>query len=93
MTTATAFSRQNYAASSVCPTYYWQNLVPLVVLVSESKARYFVKWQQQYRLSRGKERSTEKPSERGFVDLDILVEDGVKFHKFCEEEIAEFLKP
>ena len=93
MKTATTFFRQNYAASSACTTYYWENLVLLVVLVSESKALYFVKWQQQYRLSPGKERSTEKPWERGFVDSDILVEDGVKFHKFCEEEIAEFLKP
>ena len=44
-------------------------------------------------LSPGKERSTEKPWERGFVVSDILEGDGVKFHKFCEEEIAEFVKP
>ena len=41
MTTAIKFSRQNDAGSRVSTTYYWQNLVLVVVLVSESKALYF----------------------------------------------------
>ena len=41
MTTAIKFSRQNHAGSRVSTTYYWQNLVLVVVLVSESKALYF----------------------------------------------------
>ena len=40
MTTATTFSRQNAAGSRVSNTQYWENLVLLVVLVSESKALY-----------------------------------------------------
>ena len=31
-----------------------------------------------------------RPRSPGNEDLE---EDGVKFHKFCEEEIAEFVKP
>ena len=40
MTTAITFSRQNDAGSRVSNTQYWQNLVLVVVLVSESKALY-----------------------------------------------------
>ena len=38
MTTAITFSRQNEACSRVSKTQYWENLVLVVVLVSESKA-------------------------------------------------------
>ena len=38
MTTAITFSRQNDAGSLVTNTQYWENLVLVVVLVSESKA-------------------------------------------------------
>ena len=37
MTTAITFSRQNEAGSRVSNTQYWENLVLVVVLVSESK--------------------------------------------------------
>ena len=37
MTTVTMFSRQNDAASRASATYYWENVVLLVVLVLESK--------------------------------------------------------
>ena len=40
MTTAITFSRQNDAGSRVYTTKYWENLVLVVVLVSESKALY-----------------------------------------------------
>ena len=40
MTTATTFSRQNDAGSRASTTYYWENLVLVVVLVLESKALY-----------------------------------------------------
>ena len=40
VTTATTFSRQNGAGSRVSNTQYWENLVLVVVLVSESKALY-----------------------------------------------------
>ena len=38
MTTATTFSRQNDAGSRESTTQYWENLVFVAVLVSESKA-------------------------------------------------------
>ena len=38
MTAATTFSRQNDAASGASTTYYWENLVLVVVLVLEPKA-------------------------------------------------------
>ena len=38
MTMAITFSRQNDAGSLACTTQYWENLVLVVVLVSESKA-------------------------------------------------------
>ena len=38
--TATTFSRQNDAGSRAYTTYYWENLVFVVVLVLESKALY-----------------------------------------------------
>ena len=38
LTTGTPFSRQNDAGSRVSNTQYWENLVLVVVLVSESKA-------------------------------------------------------
>ena len=41
MTTAITFSRQNDAGLRACTTYYWENLVLVVVLVIESKALYF----------------------------------------------------
>ena len=41
MTTATTFSRQNDAGSRASTTYYWENLVLVVVLVLESKALYW----------------------------------------------------
>ena len=41
MTTAITFARQNDAGSRVSNTQYWENLVLVVVLVSESKA---LKW-------------------------------------------------
>ena len=41
MTTAITFSRQNDASLRACTTYYWENLVLVVVLVIESKALYF----------------------------------------------------
>ena len=41
MTTAITFSRQNDAGLRACTTYYWENLVLVVVLVLESKALYF----------------------------------------------------
>ena len=37
MTTATKFSRQNDAGSRARTTYYWENLVLVVLLVLESK--------------------------------------------------------
>ena len=37
MTTATTFSRQNDAGSRMSNTQYWENLVIVVVLVSESQ--------------------------------------------------------
>ena len=40
MTTATTFSRQNDAGSRASTTYYWENLVLVVVLVLESKGLY-----------------------------------------------------
>ena len=40
MTTATTFSRQNDVGSRASTTQYWENLVVVVVLVSESKALY-----------------------------------------------------
>ena len=40
MTTATTFSRQNDIGSRMSNTQYWENLVLVVVLVSESKALY-----------------------------------------------------
>ena len=40
VTTATTFSRQNGAGSRVSNTQYWENLVLVAVLVSESKALY-----------------------------------------------------
>ena len=42
MTTAIMFSHQNDAGSRVSNTQYWENLVLVVVLVSESKALYCV---------------------------------------------------
>ena len=36
------FSRQNDAGSRVSDTQYWENLVLVVALVSESKALYFL---------------------------------------------------
>ena len=41
MTTATTFSRQNYAAPRASTTEYWENLVLVFVLVLESKGRYY----------------------------------------------------
>ena len=41
MTTAVTLSRQNEAGSPVSNTQYWENLVLVVVLVSESKALYW----------------------------------------------------
>ena len=41
MTTATTFFRQNNTGSCVRTTYYWENLVLVVVLVLESKPLYF----------------------------------------------------
>ena len=41
MTTATTFSRQNDAASRASTTYYWENLVLVVVLVLESKGLWY----------------------------------------------------
>ena len=38
--TATRFSRQNNAGSRASTTWYWENLVLVVVLVLESKALY-----------------------------------------------------
>ena len=38
LTTATMFSRQNDVGSCACTTYYWENLVLVVVLILESKA-------------------------------------------------------
>ena len=38
LTTAIAFSRQNDAGSLVSNTQYWESLVHVVFLVSESKA-------------------------------------------------------
>ena len=40
MTTAITFSRQNDVGSRACTTQYWENIVLVVVLVSESKALY-----------------------------------------------------
>ena len=40
MMTAVTFSRQNDAGSRVSNTQHWENLVQVVVLVSESKALY-----------------------------------------------------
>ena len=40
--TATTFSHQNDAGARVRTTQYWENLVLVVVLVSESKALYLV---------------------------------------------------
>ena len=40
MTTATTFTRQNDIGSRMSNTQYWENLVLVVVLVSESKALY-----------------------------------------------------
>jgi len=40
MTTTVTFSRQNDAGSRASTTQYWENLVLVVVLVSESKALY-----------------------------------------------------
>ena len=40
MTTAITFSRQNDAGSCVSNTQHWENLVLVVVLISESKALY-----------------------------------------------------
>ena len=42
MTTATMFSRQNDAASRASTTYYWENLVLVVVLVLESRGLYYI---------------------------------------------------
>ena len=39
--TATTFSRQNDASLRVSTTYYWENLVLVVILVLESKGLYF----------------------------------------------------
>ena len=41
MTTAILFSRQTDAGSGMSITQYWENLVLVVVLVSESKALYY----------------------------------------------------
>ena len=41
MTTAILFSRQTDAGSRMSNTQYWENLVLVVVLVSESKALYY----------------------------------------------------
>ena len=41
MTTATTFSRQYGVGSHACTTYYWENLLLVVVLILESKALYF----------------------------------------------------
>ena len=41
MTTAVTFSRQNDAGSRASTTYYWENLLLVVDLVSESKGLYF----------------------------------------------------
>ena len=41
MITAATFSRQNDAVSRAYATYYWANLVPVVVLVLESKSLYY----------------------------------------------------
>ena len=38
--TATTFSRQNDASLLVSTTYYWENLVLVVILVLESKGLY-----------------------------------------------------
>ena len=38
MTAASTFSRQNDASSRASTTYYWKDLVLVVVLVLESKA-------------------------------------------------------
>ena len=40
--TATTFSRRNDFGSHACTTYYWENLVLVVVLILESKAVYVV---------------------------------------------------
>ena len=40
MTTAITFSRKSNARPNVSNTQYWENLVLVVVLVSESKALY-----------------------------------------------------
>ena len=42
MTTAITFLRQKHADSRVSNTQYWENLVFVVVLVSESKALYYL---------------------------------------------------
>ena len=42
MTTKITFSRQNDADSRVSNTYYWENLVLVVFLVSESKALFIL---------------------------------------------------
>ena len=44
MTTATTFSRQNDIGSRMSNTQYWENLLLVVVLVSESKALYHRIW-------------------------------------------------
>ena len=42
--TATTFYRQNDVGSRACTTQYWENLVLVVVLVSEFKALYWLIW-------------------------------------------------
>ena len=42
MTAATTFSRQIDAASRASTTYYWENLVLVVVLVLESRGLYYI---------------------------------------------------
>ena len=42
MTTAITFSRQNDTDSRACTTWYWENLVFVVVLVLESKGHYLL---------------------------------------------------
>ena len=43
VTTAITFSRQNDAGSHASTTYYWENLVLVVVLVLESKGLYWLR--------------------------------------------------
>ena len=42
MTTATTFSRPSDATSRASTTYYWKNIVLVVVLVLESKGLYYL---------------------------------------------------